>query len=392
MATHMGRTDAAVWRAAATVLDLFQGMGGYGADMEVPDKACSTLVTQMMLPLRHVSLGLHMQSDEPSDAAFVAGTGQAERNLKGRRAVLCPLQGASGGSVRERWSSLHAQYAEQCKWDAIGKDLPKEVLDSRNMYSLLGAQQLETRKGDDACHAAMLSSFGLRLKPTHVQRGAARLHTSSGRPAGAFLTAIPVGGMKLGNSEMFVVSVCHRMVHRVSVAPPPCKFRAGGAADADHSMVCQKVANMTQLQKRHDNLAIALRLFVSACTCQSSAEPRYRALAGKKGMVECQCPGDIVAVLRRLEPAAVDVVVAHASAKIYAAQAAKTAGWTAASAEQTKRTRFRTQSSCVTFLPRSYRLHLLLLCTCPPLCIGALRPMSFWVGCDVGCMKHPEQP
>ena len=40
------------------------------------------------------------------------------------------------------------------------------------------------------------------------------------------------------------------------------------------------------------------------------------------------------AVLPRLELAAVDVVVAHASAKMYAAQAAKTAGWTAARAEQ----------------------------------------------------------
>ena len=36
-----------------------------------------------------------------------------------------------------------------------------------------------------------------------------------------------------------------------------------------------------------------------------------------------------------------DVVVAHAYANAYAAQAAKAAGWTAARAEQTKRTRFR---------------------------------------------------
>ena len=47
-----------------------------------------------------------------------------------------------------------------------------------------------------------------------------------------------------------------------------------------------------------------------------------------------------MAVLPRLELAAVDVVVAHASAKSYAAEAAKTAGWTAARAEQTKRTLF----------------------------------------------------
>ena len=85
-----------------------------------------------------------------------------------------------------------------------------------------------------------------------------------------------------------------------------------------------------------------VQVIVSACCCQSAAEPRYRALAGKKGMVECQRRGDIVAVLPRLELATVHVVVAHmhASAESYAAQAAKETGWTAARAEQTKRTRF----------------------------------------------------
>ena len=34
---------------------------------------------QMTLPLRHGGLGLHMQSDKVSDAAFVAGAGEAER-------------------------------------------------------------------------------------------------------------------------------------------------------------------------------------------------------------------------------------------------------------------------------------------------------------------------
>ena len=57
--------------------------------------------------------------------------------------------------------------------------------------------------------------------------------------------------------------------------------------------------------------------------------------------MECQRQGDIVAVLLRFELGPVDVVVAHASAKSYAAEAAKTTGWTAARAELTKRTRFR---------------------------------------------------
>ena len=48
----------------------------------------------------------------------------------------------------------------------------------------------------------------------------------------------------------------------------------------------------------------------------------------------CTC---MMAALPRLELAAVDVVIAHAqSAKSYTAQADKTAGWTAARAEQTR--------------------------------------------------------
>ena len=62
----MRRTDAAVWRAAAAVPDLPPWVAAYGADMEGPDKACSTLGRQMMLQLRHGGLGLHMQSEEVS--------------------------------------------------------------------------------------------------------------------------------------------------------------------------------------------------------------------------------------------------------------------------------------------------------------------------------------
>ena len=85
-------------------------------------------------------------------------------------------------------------------------------------------------------------------------------------------------------------------------------------------MVCEKVAKMTQM--RHDNLANALRLGVSACSCQSAAEPCYRAWLARRAWSNAS---------------AVVFVIAHASA----AQAAKAAGWTAARAEGTKRTRRR---------------------------------------------------
>ena len=114
--------------------------------------------------------------------------------------------------MHERWSSLHAWYAEQCKWDAAAKDLPTEFQDNRN--GMFGAQQLVTRQRNDACHADMLSSFNLNT--THWQRDAAKLRSSSGGPAGAFPTAYPGGCMTLGNN-MFVwhrllIPNCHLLI------------------------------------------------------------------------------------------------------------------------------------------------------------------------------------
>ena len=87
-ACDMRRTNAAVWRGPAAVLDLPPGVGECGADMEGSDKAYSTLGVQMMLPLFHVGRGSRMQSDEFSDAAFVAGACQAGLSLTGRLAAL----------------------------------------------------------------------------------------------------------------------------------------------------------------------------------------------------------------------------------------------------------------------------------------------------------------
>ena len=238
--------------------------------------------------------------------------------------------------MRERQSNLDGRYAALCGCDATAKDLPTESMDSRNR--LLGAQQLVKGEGDAACHAGMLPGFDLNT--TKGQRDAARLCSSSGGHAGAFLTAIPGGRMTLGN-DMFVVSVWHCLGHQIpaDVAPPLCKCSAGVAVKADHVTACEKVSKVIQIL--HDYLANALRLVVSACRCQSAAEPQYRVPGRKEGHGSMPTPGDIVAVLPRLGLAAVDVAVAHASAKSNSAQAAKEPGWTAARAERTKRTRLR---------------------------------------------------
>ena len=74
--------------AAAAVLDLPPGVDEYGANIRSPDKACSTLDKHMMPPLRHGGPGMHIQLDEVPDASFVAGAGQAERNLEGSSCAL----------------------------------------------------------------------------------------------------------------------------------------------------------------------------------------------------------------------------------------------------------------------------------------------------------------
>ena len=97
--------------------------------------------------------------------------------MKRQPPALYLLQRASGASVREQWSSLHARYAEQCKWEAAAKNVTTEFLDSRN--GLLEAKPLITMKGDDACHADMLSSFDL-----NTTQGQPTLPGSVARPEG----------------------------------------------------------------------------------------------------------------------------------------------------------------------------------------------------------------
>ena len=94
-------------------------------------------------------------------------------NLQGPPTALCPLQGATGASVRERWSHIHERRScadgpqKRRNWA-----LPLQFLDSR--MGLLRAQQLMTKKADDSCscHSDHLSGFDLNTMPW--QRGATR--------------------------------------------------------------------------------------------------------------------------------------------------------------------------------------------------------------------------
>ena len=204
--------------------------------------------------------------------------------------------------------------------------------------SLQGAQRAAAHAIADEVSAAELERA--RGEGTLAGRQeAARILSSSGGPAGAFLTALPGGHMTM-DDDMFVVAVWHRLGIRVPTDMPsvPCQCSPEVAAEADHAMVCKKVAKMTQM--RHDTLVEALRLVISHTSLQSALEPRYRTLAGG-ARVKNNRRGDIVVVMPRLEMAAVDVVVSHAPAPSYAAAAALGAGRTAARAEDRKRSAYR---------------------------------------------------
>ena len=331
----MGDPDSVVYIMHASL-----AVASLGATAEYAPACCSCAhVVTMCGSARHST------AKEPS---------HGHRTLYRRSAQdLVPLElnhvVAEEYETRKCIETAHRYYAGPCTLLSEG---PADGVPGQQEWAV-GAQQLMRRKGDDTYHADMLSSFDHNT--TQGQRDAARLRSSSAVPTstGAFLTAIPGGHMTFGN-YMFVASVWHRLGHHVppDVALPPRRCSAGVAAKVDHAMVRDKVAKMTQM--RHNNLANALRLVFSACSCQSAAEPPDRALAGKKGMVDCQRQGDIVAVLPRLALAAVDVLVVHASAKSYAAQAAKTSGWTAAKAERTKRTQTRndvSDNAALSFVP-----------------------------------------
>ena len=171
------------------------------------------------------------------------------------------------GASARKWWSVSYEYAELCRWVEAARNLTPEFLISRKR--LLEAQQPVTEKGDDSCHANMLSGFDLNT--TRRQRNAARLCCLCGGPSRAFVTVLQGDHdcMTLG-TDMPVVPVWHRLGHRVvhapaNMPPPPCRCNAGVAFHADQVIVFEKVAKMTQM--RHDNLADALYLVISACSC-----------------------------------------------------------------------------------------------------------------------------
>ena len=340
---HVCKVQLAVWRAAVQVLALPEDARGVvawaGPSQHDADPALCPLASRFFLPMRHGGLGMTLMRQDVADAALVSAAGLAESNLAGRPAAMLPLQGASRTALASRWECMYDRLQEigyervLADWGDLARGLAPPFVST----DLQGAQRDVARAADDFVAASMLAATD--TSSLAGQQEVARIRSSSGGPAGAFLTALPGGHMTM-DDDMFVVAVWHRLGVRVPADVPhvPCKCSAGVAAELDHAMVCKQCAKMTQM--RHDNLAVALRLVISHASLQSALEPRYRTLDGGV-KVQNDRRGDIVVVMPRLQMTAVDVVVTHAPAASYAAAAAREAGATAVRAEGVKRSKYK---------------------------------------------------
>ena len=104
---------------------------------------------------------------------------------------------------------------------------------------------------------------------------------------------------------MFLAGISCGATIPLTCTPPPCTFSAEDAAAADYKTVWEEAVKLARV--RHDKAENASRLVGSTCSCHSAAEPRYRALAGEKGVAEPRGDANVVAVLPRLQLAVVDV-------------------------------------------------------------------------------------
>ena len=143
LATHMRRSDGALWQAAAAVLVFPEAVGEYGADMEGPDKACSTLDWHMMLPLRHGgakvahavrrSLGRRIRGrpsrTQPEGAASCASPSARGQWCLRAASVEQPSHTVRGavqmGRIREGPANGGPGQQERATWGAVAREVER---------------------------------------------------------------------------------------------------------------------------------------------------------------------------------------------------------------------------------------------------------------------------
>jgi hypothetical protein len=183
-----------------------------------------------------------------------------------------------------------------------------------------------------------LVTLALRRFDTAVgKHDAARLRSSAGGAASAWLTAMPTAPATTLSPYAFKAAGRLRLGYGLDtrVALRPCLCRAGEAASADHAMVCD--ACKKQRTFRHDILASAWRRVLCNAGIAACMEPRYGALVGDiaRAAAVGLHRGDILAVIDG-SMSALDIVVSHPGASTYVSAAARAAGATAKVAERGK--------------------------------------------------------
>jgi hypothetical protein len=326
LAPGIRRAEDAVLRAAANIFKLpLSELPNRG---QLPNSADRSLLT---LPVRWAGFGLRVASRTEADAAYLTAAAVTQAAVAAGPEAFQPFSGATRAPLAVKWRRVFDDVAEPCGWDPIMRDLGDPVVTG----VLPTAQRVVARAIADRRGTAVLAACDLNTP--RGKHDAARLRSSAGGAASAWLTAMPVAQpTTIGNFD-FVMAGRHRLGYGIhsDVALKPCLCRAGSAGSPDHAMVCESCAQPRTI--RHDTYAEAWRRVTRMAGLASSREPRYGALVGSAARAAAAGlhRGDILVIMEN-QMRALDVVVTHPGAATYVAAAARTTGARARSAEQDK--------------------------------------------------------
>ena len=242
-----------------------------------------------------------------------------------------PFDGPRRPELLAKWHDVHTALGQQCGWDEAMRDLSDPLV--REVFPSL--RHVASRADGDIRGAQALARCD--LSTPQGRHSAARLRSSAGGAASAWLEAIPTAHSTTLSTPDFVMAGRHRLGYGLhsTVRQLPCSCRAGQASAHDHAMVCDATAKWRTF--RHDIYATAWRRVIRMAGLAASAEPRYGALVGSAARAAAAGlrRGDVLALLEHALTV-LDAVVTHPGAATYVAAAARTAGSAARAAEREK--------------------------------------------------------
>jgi hypothetical protein len=325
------QVEQAILEAISTILRLPTASGPNGARL-----TSSSVLEQMVLPLRHGGFGLRMTSSLEADAALLSGAATAQAALDGGKDFCLPFDGGRRHSLLAVWQRVYDETSDTCGWTADTRDLPASFVEE----TLPLVQHRVSRVVGDRAGASFLAKFD--TSTDQGRRGAARMLSVASGPSSGWITALPGAPSTRLSDGDFVLAGRHLFGLGVAttVAAQPCQCGVTDAEHCDHAMVCKLTAGMATL--RHDIWASAWRRAIRRAGCATSAEPSYSNLVApsQRGGAAGLKRGDILAILPGGRIAVLDCVVTHPAAATYAQRASQEAGSAAALAETRKRQAF----------------------------------------------------